>query len=234
MDRRRRDGRRHRCSAIAVALLIPAPARRGRATRSTAIRPRSGDDLDGDAGGVLLVALARRWCHVIVWYPAEILDAAAGYVFGFGVGVPADDGASWLGLRALPPTPSAATPARPVLYRLAGEERFQRMERLIHRGGVTLPADAARLIPIVPFSLIGLRLPAPPASPLSASPGRRLVGYIADHRLLHLRRQQARELLGRGPHPLDRRRRRSCSPSSVRYWSRLRGPSAGDGAEAED
>ena len=24
--------------------------------------------------------------HVVVWYPAEILDAAAGYVFDFGIG----------------------------------------------------------------------------------------------------------------------------------------------------
>ena len=44
--------------------------------------------------------------------------------------------------------------ARPLLYRIAGEERFERVEGLIHRGGVTFLL-AARLIPIMPFSLLG-------------------------------------------------------------------------------
>src|SRR5262249_24551335 len=38
--------------------------------------------------------------------------------------------------------------------RVAGEERFERAERLIHRGGASA-LIAARLIPIMPFSLMG-------------------------------------------------------------------------------
>jgi uncharacterized membrane protein YdjX (TVP38/TMEM64 family) len=44
--------------------------------------------------------------------------------------------------------------ARPLLYKILGEERFERIEGLIDRGGVTFLL-AARLVPIVPFSLLG-------------------------------------------------------------------------------
>jgi membrane protein DedA with SNARE-associated domain len=44
--------------------------------------------------------------------------------------------------------------ARPLLDRWFGAERFERLEGMIERGGVTLLL-AVRLIPIVPFSLAG-------------------------------------------------------------------------------
>jgi uncharacterized membrane protein YdjX (TVP38/TMEM64 family) len=43
--------------------------------------------------------------------------------------------------------------ARPLLDRWFGAERFERFERMVARGGVTL-LIALRLLPIVPFSLI--------------------------------------------------------------------------------
>lgn len=109
------------------------------------------EDLGGDIGGVLLVFWLAM-VHVVVWYPAEILDAAAGYVFGFGAGFPLVM-ASWVvsGLGAYAVGRHAA---RPLLYRIAGEERFEWIEELIHRGGATFLL-AARLIPIMPFSLLG-------------------------------------------------------------------------------
>jgi uncharacterized membrane protein YdjX (TVP38/TMEM64 family) len=90
--------------------------------------------------------------HVIVWYPAEILDAATGYVFGFGLGFPLVM-ASWV-VSGIAAYAVGRYAARPLLYRLAGEERFLRIERLIDRGGATFLL-AARLIPIMPFSLLG-------------------------------------------------------------------------------
>jgi len=89
---------------------------------------------------------------VVVWYPAEILDAAAGFVYGFGPALPLVMGswvlsgvlAYWVGRHL----------ARPVLYRFVGKQRFQRLEGLLERGGVTFLL-AARLVPIVPFSLLG-------------------------------------------------------------------------------
>jgi uncharacterized membrane protein YdjX (TVP38/TMEM64 family) len=108
-------------------------------------------DLGGDLGGALLV-IGLALVHVVVWYPAEILDAAAGYVFGFTIGFPlvhagwiaSGMAAYWVGRHA----------ARPLLYRIAGRKRFQRLEGLIDRGGATFLL-AARLVPIVPFSLMG-------------------------------------------------------------------------------
>ena len=109
------------------------------------------EDLGGDLGGALLVFWLAM-VHAIVWYPAEILDAAAGYVFGFGAGFPIVMG-SWV-ISGLAAYAIGRHAARPLLYRIAGEERFRRAEDLIHRGGATVLL-AARLIPIMPFSLMG-------------------------------------------------------------------------------
>jgi uncharacterized membrane protein YdjX (TVP38/TMEM64 family) len=135
---------------IGVALAIPSL----RGAMSDAFHGDTAavrQDLNGNAAGALLV-IWLALVHVIVWYPAEILDAAAGYVFGFGVGFPLILG-SWV-LSGLASYAVGRHAARPVLYRVAGEERFQRMERLVHRGGPGALL-AVRLIPIMPFSLMG-------------------------------------------------------------------------------
>lgn len=135
---------------VAVALAVPAL----RSAVADAIHGDTAavrDDLGGNAAGPLLVVWLAL-VHVIVWYPAEILDAATGYVFGFGVGFPL-----MLGAWTLSGVASYAVGrhfARPVLYRIAGERRFLRIERLVHRGGA-LVLLGARLIPIMPFSLMG-------------------------------------------------------------------------------
>jgi uncharacterized membrane protein YdjX (TVP38/TMEM64 family) len=108
-------------------------------------------DLGGSAAGVLLV-IWLALVHVIVWYPAEILDAATGYVFGFGVGFPLMLGA-WV-ISGLASYAVGRHFARPLLYRVAGEGRFLRIERAVNRGGWEV-LIAARLIPIMPFSLMG-------------------------------------------------------------------------------
>ena len=134
----------------AIALLIPS------------LREAVGDAIQGDTasvrqdlgesfGGVVLVFWLAM-VHVIVWYPAEILDAATGYVFEFGVGFPLIL-AAWV-ISGLGAYAVGRHAARPLLYRIAGEERFQRVEDLVERGGVTVLL-AVRLIPIMPFSLMG-------------------------------------------------------------------------------
>lgn len=107
-------------------------------------------DLRGlGAGGVALIA-ALAALHTFVWYPAEILDAAAGYVYGF-----------WPALAILTVCWTAQgmlayeigrRAARPLLERIVKPERLTRLERAVEEGGVTLLL-AARLVPIVPFSL---------------------------------------------------------------------------------
>ncbi len=125
------------------------------------LRDAAGDAISGDteplredlrglgAGGVAIIG-ALCALHTFVWYPAEILDAAAGYVYGFwpalGImmvfwtlqGIFAYE----IGLRA----------ARPVLNRFIAAERFDRLEAAAEDGGATLLL-AARLVPIVPFTL---------------------------------------------------------------------------------
>ncbi|MDQ3572666.1 MAG: VTT domain-containing protein [Actinomycetota bacterium] len=125
------------------------------------LREAFADVIRGDTGGLredlrglgatgiailfLLVAI-----HTFVWYPAEIVDAAAGFVFGFWpamimltIGWTAQALAAYaIGRRA----------ARPLLHRFVGQPRFDRLERAVESGGVTLLL-AARLVPIVPFSL---------------------------------------------------------------------------------
>ncbi|HUB99170.1 MAG TPA: VTT domain-containing protein [Solirubrobacterales bacterium] len=104
----------------------------------------------GAVGPLLIIALALL--HTIVIYPAEIVNAAAGFAYGFfpalalvTVGWMASALLCyWVGTRV----------ARPLLDRWFGLERFERFERMIERGGVTLLL-ALRLIPIVPFSLVG-------------------------------------------------------------------------------
>lgn len=134
----------------AVALLVPSLRDAvGDAVHGNTAQVRH--DLGDSAAGPLLV-LWLAMVHVIVWYPAEILDAAAGYVFGFGPGFALMMGC-WL-LSGLVAYAVGAHAARPLLYRLAGEERFRRVERLVERGGWEV-LIAARLIPIMPFSLMG-------------------------------------------------------------------------------
>jgi uncharacterized membrane protein YdjX (TVP38/TMEM64 family) len=104
-------------------------------------------DLDA-AGVAILYALIA--IHTFVWYPAEIVDAAAGFVYGFWPAflmVMAGWVAQGLAAYAI-----GRKAARPLLYRFIGEARFARLEEAIEHGGVTLLL-AARLVPIVPFSL---------------------------------------------------------------------------------
>jgi uncharacterized membrane protein YdjX (TVP38/TMEM64 family) len=134
------------------------------ATLVVAIEPlRSGvsDAVSGDTGGLrsdlqelgiggAAIVLLLGLVHVVVWYPAEILNAAVGYVYGFWVAMPLISVvwlvnavvAYWIGRHA----------ARPVLHRFVDRERFDRFERLAERGGVPLLLSM-RLVPVVPFSL---------------------------------------------------------------------------------
>jgi len=101
-------------------------------------------------GGPLLI-LTLALLHSVVFYPAEIVDAAAGYAYGFWVAM-ALVMTGWL-LNGLVCWAIGHRIARPLLDRWFGAERFERAERAIERGGPTL-LIAMRLIPILPFSII--------------------------------------------------------------------------------
>lgn len=134
---------------VALALLIEP------------LRSAVGDALSGDTealrsdlrglgfGGVLLV-LGLAIAHAVIWYPTEILNLAAGFVFGFW-GAFAILVVGWL-INGLVCYFVGRHAARPALARFFGRERFMRYERAVERGGVTLLL-AMRFIPIVPYSL---------------------------------------------------------------------------------
>lgn len=103
----------------------------------------------GAAGPLLILGLAL--IHTVVFYPAEIVDAAAGFVYGFFPAL-ALMMLGWL-LSALLCFAVGRSVARPLLDRWFGAGRFERMEATIERGGATLLL-AVRLLPIVPFSLV--------------------------------------------------------------------------------
>jgi uncharacterized membrane protein YdjX (TVP38/TMEM64 family) len=103
----------------------------------------------GAAGPLLILALTLL--HTVVFYPAEIVDAAAGFAYGFLPGVALMMG-GWL-LSGLACYAIGHSVARPLLDRWFGTARFERTEAMIERGGVTLLL-AIRLVPIVPFSLV--------------------------------------------------------------------------------
>jgi len=109
------------------------------------------EELDslGVAGPLLILALAL--IHAVVFYPAEIVDAAAGFVYGFFPAL-ALVMTGWL-LSGFLCWAVGRSVARPLLDRWLGTGRFERAEAMIERGGATL-LIAVRLIPIVPFSLV--------------------------------------------------------------------------------
>jgi uncharacterized membrane protein YdjX (TVP38/TMEM64 family) len=104
----------------------------------------------GTAGALVLVGLIL--VHAVVFFPAEIVNATAGLVYGFAVGFPLVM-AAWLASLLLAYWLGVAA-GRPLALRLAGSARVEVAERLIARGGV--PALlVARVIPFVPLSLLG-------------------------------------------------------------------------------
>jgi uncharacterized membrane protein YdjX (TVP38/TMEM64 family) len=129
-----------------------------------AVEPlRSGvsDAVSGDTGGLrsdlrglgfdgALIVLALGLVHVVVWYPAEILDAAVGYVYDFWIALPMIM-VVWL-INGVIAYQAGRHAARPVLYRFINRERFDRFELLAERGGTPLLLSM-RLVPVVPFSL---------------------------------------------------------------------------------
>jgi uncharacterized membrane protein YdjX (TVP38/TMEM64 family) len=104
----------------------------------------------GAAGPLLVVGLILA--HSVLFFPAEIVNATAGLVYGFAVAFPLVV-VSWA-LSGLIAYALGMVAGRPLALRLMGEERVATAERLIDRGGVAALL-LGRLIPFVPYSLVG-------------------------------------------------------------------------------
>jgi uncharacterized membrane protein YdjX (TVP38/TMEM64 family) len=138
--------------ALLAGMVVAIPELRhafGAAIRGDTAEVRSEVDSLGVAGPLLILALAL--IHAVVFYPAEIIDAAAGFVYGFFPAL-ALVMFGWM-LSGFLCYAVGRSVARPLLDRWFGSKRFERLEATIDRGGATLLL-AVRLIPIVPFSLL--------------------------------------------------------------------------------
>jgi uncharacterized membrane protein YdjX (TVP38/TMEM64 family) len=138
--------------ALLAALVLAVPELREAfkaAIRGDSAEVREEVDSLGVAGPLLILGLAL--IHAFVFYPAEIVDAAAGFVYGFfpALGLVM---LGWL-LSGFLCYAIGRSVARPLLDRWLGTGRFERTEAMIERGGPTLMI-AVRLIPIVPFSMV--------------------------------------------------------------------------------
>ena len=137
---------------LLAALVLAIPELRDAfeaAVRGDTAEVRSRIEDLGVAGPLLILGLAL--IHAVVFYPAEIVDAAAGFVYGFFPAL-ALMMLGWL-LSGLICFAVGRSVARPLLDRWFGAKRFERTEAAIERGGATLLL-AVRLIPILPFSLV--------------------------------------------------------------------------------
>jgi uncharacterized membrane protein YdjX (TVP38/TMEM64 family) len=138
--------------ALLAGLVLAIPALRHAATAAVhgeTSEVRSQIKSLGAGGPLIIIGLAV--IHSVVPYPAEIVNAAAGFAYGFfgGLGIVV---IGWM-ISGLICYWFGTGVARPLLDRWFGAERFQHFERLVARGGVTL-LIALRLLPIVPYSLI--------------------------------------------------------------------------------
>lgn len=104
----------------------------------------------GVAGVLLLYALMLA--HMIVPFPAEIINLVCGFAYGIPGGL-LICATGWLA-SALGTYAMGRVLGRPLVARLAGDERMATAEQLMERGG--WPALlVVRLLPIVPFSWVG-------------------------------------------------------------------------------
>jgi uncharacterized membrane protein YdjX (TVP38/TMEM64 family) len=161
--------------AMLAAMVLAIPELREAfeaAVRGDSAEVRSSAKDLGVAGPLLILALTL--IHTVVFYPAEIVDAAAGFVYGFLPAL-ALMMLGWL-LSGLLCYAVGHSVARPLLDRWFGTARFERMEKAIERGGATLLL-AVRLIPIVPFSLVSYAAGAARV-PLWRYAWTTLVGYL--------------------------------------------------------
>ena len=142
------------------------------AIRGDSAEVREEVDSLGVAGPMLILALAL--IHTVVFYPAEIVDAAAGFVYGFFPAL-ALVMTGWL-LSGFLCWAVGRSVARPLLDRWLGSGRFDRTEAMVERGGATL-LIAVRLLPIVPFSLVSYAAGAARVPPWRFA-GTTAVGYL--------------------------------------------------------
>jgi uncharacterized membrane protein YdjX (TVP38/TMEM64 family) len=159
---------------LVILILLIEPLRSGIGDAVSGDTGSLREDLLGLGFGGVMITFTLALAHVVIWYPAEILDTAAGYVYGFWGGL-ALVMVGWL-VNALLSYWIGRHAARPALYRFVGRQRFDRLEAIVEGGGATLLLGM-RLVPVIPFSLFSMAAGAARAD-LFTFVWTTLVGYL--------------------------------------------------------
>ena len=138
---------------LAIGVWAIEPLRTGISDAVTGDTGALREEINDLGFGGVLIALALALAHAVIWYPAEILDAAIGYVYGFWAGL-ALAMLGWL-INAVVAYWIGRHAARPALWKVVGHDRFERLEWVAERGGATLMLGI-RLVPVIPFSLFSM------------------------------------------------------------------------------
>jgi uncharacterized membrane protein YdjX (TVP38/TMEM64 family) len=138
-------------AGLALITLLVEPLRDAAAAAIRGDTSEVRESIRGLGVGGPLIVLGLCMIHTVLWYPAEIVDAAAGFVFGFWPAL----GLVMLGwmLNAWAAYWIGHSIGHPLFHRLLGSHRFERATAMVARGGVTL-LIAVRLVPIFPFSVV--------------------------------------------------------------------------------
>jgi uncharacterized membrane protein YdjX (TVP38/TMEM64 family) len=161
-------------AALAILILAVDPLRSGISDAISGDTDNLREDLRGLGAGGVLITFVLALAHVVIWYPAEILDLAVGYVYGFWGGLLVAM-AGWLA-NALVAYWIGRHAARPALYRFVSRQRFDRLEQAVEAGGATLLLGI-RLVPVIPFSLFSMAAGAARAN-LYTFVWTTIVGYL--------------------------------------------------------
>jgi uncharacterized membrane protein YdjX (TVP38/TMEM64 family) len=139
-------------AALAALCLLVHPLREaiGHAAGgdTTALR----EQLRGTGAGGVLLLYGLMIAHIVVLFPAEITNLVAGFTYGVPLGILICT-SGWF-LSAMGTYAVGRIAGRPVIDRLAGPSRVAAAEALMERGGWPFLL-VVRLLPFVPFSLVG-------------------------------------------------------------------------------
>jgi uncharacterized membrane protein YdjX (TVP38/TMEM64 family) len=136
---------------VALALLVhPVREAVGHAASgdTTALR----EQLRGTGAAGVLLLYVLMILHIVLLFPAEIINMVAGFTYGIPVAMAI--GISGWFLSAMGTYALGRVAGRPLVQKLAGAERLASAEALMERGG-WIALLLLRLLPVVPFSGIG-------------------------------------------------------------------------------
>src|SRR3954453_8111918 len=145
-------------AAAAGVALLAALCRRGHPRPGAIGHAASGDtgalreQLRGTGAAGILLLYGLMLAPIVVLFPAEITNLVAGFTYGIAGGLAICVSGWWLS--AMGTYAVGRIAGRPVIDRLAGPARVAAAEGLMDRGGWPFLL-VVRLLPFVPFSLVG-------------------------------------------------------------------------------